>query len=298
MMCQCSMPNSVESSSRSNSRYTAALRYCIYQSHWKANICTIMSTKPVDMLKCLELTNASVSEADISRLFVDDVTELIIDDVEGLDHPYVVDMISSMSQLKRLVIRNTELDFSEGQIWDFNACKQLEVLKITGTNMSTLPEIEHCVNLREIQLTLADKADTDEENSLEDVDWSALSALESLSITDSELLGPIPEWIGELSSLEVLNLSGNYLSSIPHSISNLTRLRVLDLSYNDIVDGLQNLVGMTRLETVKLNNNLFSGFFYHHLLSVGRSGVHIDISENASFTESSGKRTVTLILDS
>ncbi|MFX1307980.1 MAG: leucine-rich repeat domain-containing protein, partial [Promethearchaeota archaeon] len=40
------------------------------------------------------------------------------------------------------------------------------------------------------------------------------------------------EWIGELNSLEELNLWGNQVETLPKSISLLSNLKVLDLSFN------------------------------------------------------------------
>ncbi|XP_075636607.1 uncharacterized protein LOC142608824 [Castanea sativa] len=62
-----------------------------------------------------------------------------------------------------------------------------------------------------------------------------LTVFTSIDISANKLEGPIPETIGELKSLYVLNLSHNALmGKIPLSLGNLSQLESLDLSSNKI----------------------------------------------------------------
>ena len=73
--------------------------------------------------------------------------------------------------------------------------------------------------------------------------------------------GPIPLNIGELSSLEILDISGNLLNgSIPSSISKLKDLNEIDLSNNHLSGKMpKNWNDLHHLDTIDLSKNKLSG---------------------------------------
>lgn len=74
------------------------------------------------------------------------------------------------------------------------------------------------------------------------------------------LNGSIPEWIGELKSLQYLTLCNNRLEgSLPESLSQLIQLEVLDLGANQLTGPLPDVSNMQRLRNVSLQGNMFSG---------------------------------------
>eukprot|EP00261_Vitis_vinifera_P037719 XP_019078962.1 PREDICTED: LRR receptor-like serine/threonine-protein kinase FLS2 [Vitis vinifera] len=83
----------------------------------------------------------------------------------------------------------------------------------------------------------------------------------SLYLGNNLFSGPIPLNIGELSSLEVLDVSGNLLNgSIPSSISKLKDLEVIDLSNNHLSGKIpKNWNDLHRLWTIDLSKNKLSG---------------------------------------
>jgi len=93
--------------------------------------------------------------------------------------------------------------------------------------------------------------------------------------------GPLPEFIGDLSSLRTLDLSWNkFTGPIPTSIRYITGLRTLNVSYN-------NLTGLP-LETGTLSNLTNLYVTHNHLVGVIttehfgslKSLQHIDLSSN------------------
>ncbi|PPR97310.1 hypothetical protein GOBAR_AA23364 [Gossypium barbadense] len=89
-------------------------------------------------------------------------------------------------------------------------------------------------------------------NSLSSVSKSifSLHGLVSIDLRSCSLEGTIPDYFGNISFLEVLDLSLNHLnSSIPNSLYSLNHLRFLDLSYNEIEQDISEI----------LQENLLSG---------------------------------------
>ncbi|MXX57127.1 MAG: hypothetical protein F4Z44_15330, partial [Gemmatimonadetes bacterium] len=88
-----------------------------------------------------------------------------------------------------------------------------------------------------------------------------LSELRVLDLIDNALAGPIPPEIGGLSKLTTLNLGGNRLSdAIPVEIGRLSELRRLELGANNLSGPIPSEVGdLSRLERLSLGWNQLSG---------------------------------------
>src|SRR5690606_29740248 len=82
-----------------------------------------------------------------------------------------------------------------------------------------------------------------------------------IDLFENNLVGQLPENIGELQYLQSLNLAFNLLSGeIPKSIVKMHQLKVLKLEMNRIVGKLpENLGEMESLEELSLFNNFLSG---------------------------------------
>ncbi|XP_039046063.1 receptor-like protein EIX1 [Hibiscus syriacus] len=80
-------------------------------------------------------------------------------------------------------------------------------------------------------------------------DWlqvtlSNLPSLLELRLSDCSLEGPIPDYFGNMSFLEVVDFSSNSLnSSIPNSLYSLNHLRSLTLSFNDLQGEISSAIG-------------------------------------------------------
>ncbi|KAL3894593.1 MAG: hypothetical protein SGCHY_005188, partial [Lobulomycetales sp.] len=98
------------------------------------------------------------------------------------------------------------------------------------------------------------------------------------NLSGANLSGPIPEELGELADLRVLNLTGNSLNaSIPSSLSGLTNLTHLLLADNNL-EGVFPFVGnMRQLSSINVSSNRISGSIPELR---GTSVDSIDISNN------------------
>ena len=68
-------------------------------------------------------------------------------------------------------------------------------------------------------------------------------------------LESIPESIGNLTELEVLNLSYNNLITLPKTIKNLKKLRILDLSWNNFAEIPRIILQLPLLQVLNLDHN-------------------------------------------
>ncbi|KAL2484848.1 receptor like protein 7 [Abeliophyllum distichum] len=88
-----------------------------------------------------------------------------------------------------------------------------------------------------------------------------LTVFTSIDFSCNNFEGEIPETVGDLSSLNILNLTHNALTGpIPKSIGKLTQLGSLDLSKNKLTGEIpQELTSLTFLSFLKLSYNRLSG---------------------------------------
>ncbi|KAM7481287.1 hypothetical protein LguiB_005870 [Lonicera macranthoides] len=88
-----------------------------------------------------------------------------------------------------------------------------------------------------------------------------LTVFTAIDFSMNNFEGNIPETIGELKSLYVLNLSRNALTgSIPSSLGNLKQLGSLDLSVNELIGKIpQELASITFLSALNLSYNKLIG---------------------------------------
>ena len=73
-------------------------------------------------------------------------------------------------------------------------------------------------------------------------------------------LRTLPDSIGNLSNLEDLTLSGNRIRTLPDSIGELSNLRSLNLAYNDLESLPPSIGKLTKLEVLDVTGNRLKDF--------------------------------------
>ena len=76
-----------------------------------------------------------------------------------------------------------------------------------------------------------------------------LSNLKVLAVFDNINLINVPIWIGEMTSLQALNLSGNNLAEIPVELANLTQLEIISLENNPVTNIPQAVCDLADADT-------------------------------------------------
>ncbi|KAL0549023.1 hypothetical protein IC582_013503 [Cucumis melo] len=91
--------------------------------------------------------------------------------------------------------------------------------------------------------------------------WSDFLRVTALSLPNSQLLGSIPDELGRIEHLRLLDLSGNFFNgSLPFSIFNASELQVLSLSNNVISGELPiDIGGLKSLQVLNLSDNALAG---------------------------------------
>ncbi|KAL7994563.1 putative tyrosine-protein kinase ephrin type A/B receptor [Plasmopara halstedii] len=138
------------------------------------------------------------------------------------------------------------------------------------------------------------------------LDLSVMISLEQLDLSDNELFGGFPDWLGDMTMLRLLNLRGNHFSGhissslagndalelINLSNNKLTastlryfdafhRLQHFNISYNGFHGDLSMLPAFKFLESFDVSNNFLTGNIPPQLSLWGREDPH-DPDENSS----------------
>ncbi|KAF5449447.1 hypothetical protein F2P56_029890 [Juglans regia] len=101
----------------------------------------------------------------------------------------------------------------------------------------------------------------------------------AIDLSNNRFEGEIPDVVGNLKGLHLLNLSSNFLTGpIPFTLANLTGLEVLDLSQN-------KLSGAIPLQLTKLTSLSHFNVSHNHLTGPIPHGKQFDIFDNSSFSE-------------
>ncbi|XP_052137488.1 LRR receptor-like serine/threonine-protein kinase EFR [Oryza glaberrima] len=110
-----------------------------------------------------------------------------------------------------------------------------------------------------------------------------LSFLSVLNLTITNLTGSIPDDIGRLHRLELLDLGNNAFSGvIPASIGNLTRLGVLRLAVNQLSGQIPaDLQGLHSLRSINIRNNGLTGSIPNSLFNNTPLLSYLNIANNS-----------------
>ncbi|XP_076928076.1 receptor-like protein EIX2 [Bidens hawaiensis] len=192
------------------------------------------------------------------------LTNLVSLDLSGCDFGDPLPSIYSFGNLTFLKSLHVSWNhFMNSPLLIKGISSNLISLDMSSCGLSTpiLDSLGNLCNLREIDLSSNDFSNISLTYLLQSLFKCKSPSLESLSIIDSELSGPIPYSIGQLSSLKSLFLYSNKLNgSIPDSIGRLSSLEILDIPYNQLSGNIPSSIGqLSKLESFWFSDNLLAG---------------------------------------
>ncbi|KAF8037347.1 hypothetical protein BT93_B0301 [Corymbia citriodora subsp. variegata] len=182
--------------------------------------------------------------------------------------------VGNMQFLRSLDLSNN--DFT-GEIPETLANMSLNSLKLSSNNLQgqMLPRISNLRNLRDLYL--------DNNRFTGDISPSILNSTELivLDVRHNFLSGTIPNWIGDIQSLQGLMLASNLLEGpLPFSFCKLKYLDLLDLSSNNLGPNIPPCADFTDVRFLHLSNDTLAGHF-PEFLSRASSIVALDLRHNA-----------------
>lgn len=196
-------------------------------------------------LTSLDLSNCRLSEVPEEMAGMSDVLSLMLSGTEPYNYSQLMPIVAHMPNLK---IVDLALDPIPKEI---GLCQQIEELAIYGGSGEPLALPDELFDLDQLKRLRINYSILGEVPTA----LRRLKSLEMLGMPECEF-ETLPEWVGELSNLTILNLSENpILNSLPSSLSKMSSLRVLSIrdcpQLKRLPDGLEAL---QNLEQVNISN--------------------------------------------
>ncbi|KAH0701083.1 hypothetical protein KY284_015298 [Solanum tuberosum] len=93
-------------------------------------------------------------------------------------------------------------------------------------------------------------------------EWASIK-LEYMSVMVNRLSGPIPKYLGNMTTLLYMSLENNMFDgTIPKELGNMVNLQNLTLSFNNLTGKLPEEINkLTKLKELRLSGNNFTGIF-------------------------------------
>ncbi|OJD39895.1 conserved leucine-rich repeat protein [Diplodia corticola] len=152
----------------------------------------------------------------------------------------------------------------------------LEMLDLHGNIMTELP-----VGLRRLEgLTILNLSRNRLHNDAFEV-ISQIGSLRELRIAENDLEGDLPQSIGSLNNLEVLELQGNRIARLPDALRELVNLRVLNVNTNGMSSLPMDVLAALPLAELFASKNALRGTFFPETVTEMSRLQTLDLSGNA-----------------
>lgn len=211
---------------------------------FKTELAFIFNNLDVGKFIALDLSNLYLNTIPSSIQNFKNLKKL---DLSGNHLSALPDSISHLQLLRELNLKHNEFASFPASVLNLKA---LEKLDISNNLITRIPEEITELELKTINMSSCNLTEIPEI-------IMELKTLEELNLSENKTIKRLPESIGNLKSLRVLELRWLSLEELPESIGNLTDLLKLDLTYNwlqYLPESIGNLINLEEL--ILYANNL------------------------------------------
>lgn len=281
--------SSIGVTSSTDMAWITHLRFLRYLNLDGVNLTTIddwpLVVNMLPSLRVLRLSGCSLLNANQSlpRLNLSNLEELDLS-YNTFNHPAASCWFWNVTQLKLLNIEATGL---YGRFPDvLGEMMSLQILDISyyvGTSKGIMiPDLKNLCSLEIIDLS-SSLLYRDATELFEHLPHCSTNKLQELHLSDNSIHGVLPNTIGQLTSLTVVELNINNITGpVPASIGNLTSLRTLNLAQNHFTGQVPYEIGMlTDLIFLDMDDNDLDGVITEEHFHDLKSLQYIDLSSNS-----------------
>ncbi|XBH67003.1 hypothetical protein VPH35_095454 [Triticum aestivum] len=245
---------------------------------WPRPLNMIPSLRVINLAGCsLDTASQSLPYFNLTKLEKLDLSS------NNLGHSIASSWFWKVTSLKYLSLRATQLfgkfpdalgNMTSLKVLDlaFNNLNKTENLQSLLKNLCCLEILDLSKNVMNANIVAL----------MEGLPECAQEKLLELHFSENNFIGTLPNFIGEFSSLSMLDLSRNNLvGPIPPGLWNLTRLTILDLSWNQLNGNVPTeICSLKNLVSLRLSNNRLGGAITEGHFANLRSLKEIDLSSN------------------
>jgi len=237
----------------------------------------------IPSLRVLDLSYCLLARANQSLSHHNNLTNLeeLNLSVNLFNHPVASGWFWNLTNLKHLSLWG---NYMYGQLPnELGRMTSLQFLSLSGNAISipTTSNMENLCNLKVLELKYCFKygnvADL-----IESLPRCSTNRLQELFLGPNRLSGMLPNWMGHLTSLVILDLSRNNITGqLPGFVGNFASLISLDISSNHLTGGLPHEIGLlSNLTNLDLNSNDLHGLVTEEHFADLKSLEYIDLSYN------------------
>ena len=236
--------------------------------------CGLVFVHPLAFVGLNNLTSLSMSRSLLSSLetifrpFSAEDSRMTHLDISEMFLPTLTSAMLGM--FKRLVLLDASfsgVNYTQPQL--FNKLHNLETLHLEGNILRRLDNIMALRKLRRLYLS---------GNQLSTIELGNLTQLEVINLSHNKFTTIPAGWLLNSDNLLMLNLSGNHISTIDrHAFSKVT-LNILDLSHNNLTT--LGPVGTVALRKLDLSHNMIKTVSSEAFYFMASTLSDVDLSEN------------------
>ncbi|CAL4987422.1 unnamed protein product [Urochloa decumbens] len=249
---------------------------------WALVVNMIPSLRVLDLSDCSLVTaNQSIPHHNLTSLQELDLS------MNYFDHPIASAWFWNITSLKNLNLESTHMyGHFPGKL--LGIMESLQVLDVSGYAYTSkgimMPNLKNLCSLRSLNIGSSFLYGVSTEELFENLPGHCSpSKLQELHLSGNNIHGSLPNWIGKLTSLVVLDLSQNNLTGpLPVTIGHLASLHTLDVAGNHLTGHVPVEISMlTNLTNFDLSHNELGGVIREQHFDTLKKLKYIDLSSNS-----------------